>query len=61
MQLAKDEKGACLPAILSQLMTYRHAAELLTGAPYGSLVLCDLERFPAILEALAQQKKRLEA
>ena len=61
MQLAKNEKGGCLPPILNLLMTYRHAAETLTGAPYGSLVLYDLNRFPAIVEALAQQKRRLEA
>lgn len=61
MQLAKCESGGCLPAILNLLMAYRHAAESLTGAPYGSLVLYDLNRFPAIMEAIAQQKRRLEA
>ena len=61
MQLAKCESGSCLPAILNLLMAYRHAAETLTGAPYGSLVLYDLNRFPAIVEAIAQQKRRLEA
>jgi len=61
MQLAKDEKGSCLPAVLNQLMLYRHAAETLTGAPYGSLVLYDLNRFPAIVEALAQLKRKQEA
>ena len=54
MLLAREEKN-CLPVILNLLMTYRHAAEMLTGAPYGSLVLFDLNRFPAIIETIAQQ------
>jgi len=58
MLIAKDEKGGCLPSVLNLLMTYRHAAEMLTGAPYGSLVLYELNRFPAILEALARQKRK---
>ena len=58
MLLAKDEKGGCIPGILNLLMTYRHAAQTLTGAPYGSLVLYDLNRFPKIVETLMQQKRR---
>ncbi len=61
MQMVKNEKGSCLPGILNQLQVYRHAAEALTGAPYGSLVLYDLNRFPAIMDALEKQKRRLEA
>ncbi len=61
MQLANDEKGSSLPGILNQLMVYRHAAETLTGAPYGSLVLCDLNRFRSVAEALMQQKRKREA
>lgn len=61
MLLAKGEKNGSLPAILNLLMVYRHAAETLTGAPYGSLVLYELNRFPAIAEALAQQLRRQEA
>ena len=58
MLLAKDEKGGCIPGILNLLMTYRHAAQMLTGAPYGSLVLCDLNRFQNVMETLIQQKHR---
>jgi len=61
MLLAKAEKGVSMAAILNLLMAYRHAAEMLTGAPYGALILYDLNRFPAIAEAIAQQKRRLEA
>ena len=61
MQLAKNEQGSCLPGILNQLQTYRHAAESMIGAPYGSLVLYDLNRFPAIIDALEKQKRRMEA
>lgn len=57
MLLVKSEKGSGLSAILNLLMTYRHAAEMLTGAPYGSLVLYDLNRFPAILDMLERQKR----
>ncbi len=57
MMLVKSEKGSGLSAILNLLMTYRHAAEMLTGAPYGSLVLYDLNRFPAILDMLERQKR----
>jgi len=58
MLLAKDEKGGCIPGILNLLMTYRHAAQMLTGAPYGSLVLCDLNRFKTVMETLIQQTRR---
>lgn len=58
MLLAKDEKGGCIPGILNLLMTYRHAAQMLTGAPYGSLVLCDLNRFKKVMETLIQQTRR---
>ena len=61
MSLANSEGNSSLGAILNQLMVYRHAAEMLTGAPYGSVVLYDLDRFPAIIEALKQQKNRLAA
>ncbi len=59
MRLVNDERGSSLPSILNQLKTYRHAAEMLTGAPYGSLVLYDLDRFPEVIESLMQQKQRL--
>ena len=58
MLLAKDEKGGCIPGILNLLMTYRHAAQMLTGAPYGSLVLCELNRFKTVMETLIQQTSR---
>ena len=61
MQLATNDKGSCLPGILNQLQVYRHAAEMMIGAPYGSLVLYDLSRFPMIIEALNRQKERREA
>lgn len=61
MRLAKDEKEGGLSDVLNQLTLYRHAVETLVGAPYGSLVLYDLNRFPVIVEALMQQKRRQEA
>ncbi len=59
MELAVKEENCSMASILSKLRTYRHAAEMLTGAPYGSLVLCDLERFPAIVKGLSEEKRRL--
>ena len=59
MELALKEEQCSMAAILSKLRTYRHAAEMLLGAPYGSLVLCDLNRFPAIVKGLIEEKRRL--
>ena len=61
MELAVKEENCSMTAILSKLRTSRHAAEMLLGAPYGSLVLCELERFPAIVKELTDEKRRLGA
>lgn len=55
-----DKEEACVSSILNLLLAYRHAAEMLTGAPYASLVLIDLTRFPVIIKALAEQKRRMD-
>ena len=61
MALSGDTGNDGLSAILNQLTVYRHAAEMLTGAPYGSVVLYDLDRFPAVVDELRKQKSRLSA
>lgn len=53
-----DVQDGKLNMILNQLMAYRHAVETLLGAPYGSITLYDLDRFPAMLEELKRQKGR---
>ena len=59
MQMAEGKAESALSGILGLLQAYRHTAEMMTGAPYGSLVLADLTRFPAILEAMNAQQKRI--
>ena len=61
MRLAVGEPGSNMPAILNQLKTYRHAAEMMIGAPYGSLVLYDLDRFPAVIEGIMKHRRNLGA
>lgn len=48
-----------LPKILSKLEVYRYAIETLLNAPYGSIELYDLERMQEILQAIAEQNRRM--
>ena len=59
MELAVKEHSSSMAMILSRLRAYRHAAEMLLGAPYGSMVLCDLSVFPVLVEELMREKRRL--
>lgn len=61
MRLAEAHSSNPISGILGQLKTYRHAAEMLTGAPYGSLVLYDLNRFPSVIESILQHRRQLGA
>lgn len=55
MQMVDEtRRDGMLSSILNLLTAYRSAVETLIGAPYGSIALFELERFPMLLTELAQ-------
>jgi len=45
--------------ILMKLEVYRHAIERLLGAPYGSIVIYEMERMAMICRAIMEQNRRM--
>lgn len=55
--LASRPGEDCLPDVLAKLELYRHAVERLLGAPFGSVVLYDLEHMSAVIRGLAERER----
>lgn len=54
-----QEQPEDLLAILDKLELYRHAVETLLGAPYGSVVIYEMERMVEVCRAIQEQNRRL--
>ncbi len=61
MTLAGADRKMGLSDVLARLEAYRASVETLLNAPFGSVVLYDLTRLPAVIEELARQDSQQSA